>query len=91
VERDGHGTTDAAPVAPEERAREMLLMGLRLTEGIDEARFAARTGVTLPDATDPDTLARALDAGYLERGAGRLRATMEGRKRLDSLLAALVA
>ena len=91
VERDGHGTTDETPVAPDERAREMLLMGLRLTEGIDEARFAARTGVTLSSATDPDTLARALDAGYLERGAGRLRATMEGRKRLDSLLAALVA
>ena len=91
VERDGHGTTDETPVNRDERAREMLLMGLRLTEGIDEARFAARTGRALADATDADTLARAIDAGYLERGGGRLRATMEGRKRLDSLLAALVA
>ncbi len=90
VERNGHGTTDETPVTADERAREMLLMGLRLTEGIDETRFAARTGVTLDDATDADTLAQALDAGYLERGAGVLRATMEGRKRLDSLLAALV-
>jgi oxygen-independent coproporphyrinogen-3 oxidase len=91
VERHGHGTTEEIPVTHAERAREMLLMGLRLTEGIDEARFAARTGVALTEATDADTLARALDAGYLEHGDGRLRATMEGRKRLDSLLAALVA
>ena len=50
VERDGHGTTDETALPPTERAREMLLMGLRLAEGIDEARFAARTGVALDDA-----------------------------------------
>jgi len=90
VERDGHGSTDEMPVAPQERAREMLLMGLRLSEGIDAARFAARTGMALAEAIDADTLARAIDAGYLEHGNGRLRATADGRKRLDSLLAALV-
>jgi len=65
-------------------------MGLRLAEGIDAVRFAARTGVTLDAALDPDILARALDAGYLARAGSRLRATPEGRKRLDALLAALV-
>jgi oxygen-independent coproporphyrinogen-3 oxidase len=90
VERDGHGTTDETPVTSDERAREMLLMGLRLSEGIDATRFAARTGRPLAEAIDPDTLARAVEAGYLDFSAGRLRATSEGRKRLDSLLAALV-
>ena len=66
-------------------------MGLRLTEGIDAARFAARTGVALADAIDADILVRAIDAGYLTQADGRLQATPEGRKRLDSLLAALVA
>ncbi len=47
VERDGDGLTADEPVAAEERAREALLMGLRLTEGIDRARFAARTGRTV--------------------------------------------
>ena len=44
VERAGDGLTSDEPVPSEERAREALLMGLRLAEGIDLARFAARTG-----------------------------------------------
>jgi oxygen-independent coproporphyrinogen-3 oxidase len=91
VERQGHGTAEETAVAPAERAREMLLMGLRLSEGIGAARFAARTGVALAQALDADTLRRALAEGYLEDGGGRLRATPEGRQRLDALLAALVA
>jgi putative oxygen-independent coproporphyrinogen III oxidase len=89
VERHGHGSTDETPLQAPERAREALLMGLRLSEGIDAARFAARTGVSLDAALDPDTLARALEEGYLVREGTRLRATPEGRKRLDALLAAL--
>src|SRR6202012_289430 len=42
VERSGDGLTQDNAVAPTERAREALLMGLRLTEGIDLARFATR-------------------------------------------------
>ena len=90
VEAHGHGSTEETVVTTQERAREALLMGLRLSEGIDAARFAARTGVALDDALDPDTMARALEEGYLVRDASRLSATPEGRKRLDALLAALV-
>ena len=90
VERDGHGTTREDEVPPRDRAREMLLMGLRLTEGINAPRFAARTGLALSDAIDPDILAQALDAGYLTMTDTTLAPTEEGRKRLDSLLAALV-
>jgi oxygen-independent coproporphyrinogen-3 oxidase len=91
VERAGHGTAEETALAPAERAREMLLMGLRLSEGVDAARFNARTGVVLAQALDADTLQRALAEGYLRNGGGRLRATPEGRKRLDALLAALLA
>ncbi len=90
VERQGHGTAREDPVPAEERAREMLLMGLRLAEGIDEARFAARTGTPLDGAIDQDVLAQAIEAGYLRRTAGRLLAEAEGRLRLDALLGALV-
>ena len=90
VERDGHGSGEEIPVALQERAREMLLMGLRLTEGIEEARFLARTGVALADAIDQQVLRQALDEGYLAHQAGRLAATDEGRLRLDALLGALV-
>jgi oxygen-independent coproporphyrinogen-3 oxidase len=67
-------------------------MGLRLTEGIDETRFAARTGVALDEAIDQETLRQAIDEGYLTRtrNRNRLIALPEGRLRLDALLAALV-
>jgi putative oxygen-independent coproporphyrinogen III oxidase len=90
VERDGHATTDQTALPPTERAREMLLMGLRLAEGIDEARFAARTGTALDDAVDQDVLRQAIEEGYVERTDGRLIAMPEGRLRLDALLTALV-
>ncbi len=90
VERDGHGTTSERPVAPGERGREMLLMGLRLAEGIDPQRFARRAGGELESALDTHTLRQALEADYLVWRDGRLIATAEGRKRLDALLAALV-
>jgi len=91
VERQGHGSTAEERIGPRDRAREMLLMGLRLTEGIDAERFAARTGMALEAALDPDVLGQAQEAGYLTHAAGRLAATAEGRLRLDSLLAQLVS
>jgi putative oxygen-independent coproporphyrinogen III oxidase len=90
VEAGGHGSGEDLPVTPEERAREMLLMGLRLSEGISAARFQARTGVALADAVDPAVRAAAVEAGYLVDEGDRLRATPEGRLRLDALLGALV-
>ena len=90
VEAHGHGTTREDPVPAAERAREMLLMGLRLNEGIAAARFQARTGMALDAALDADILARAIDAGYVTRTRDRLTATAEGRLRLDALLAELV-
>src|SRR5205085_12438426 len=44
VEQHGHGCTGDDWLGPVERGREMLMMGLRLAEGIDMARFQARTG-----------------------------------------------
>ena len=90
VERTGDGLTADQPVAAEERAREALLMGLRLAEGIELARFAARTGRTLAQSVDEGTLSRCITEGYLTLMPDRLTATREGRIRLDSLLSALV-
>ena len=90
VERFGHGLTDDAPVAAEERAREALLMGLRLTEGIDLARFETRTGRTLAQSVETGVLQRCIEEGYLILTPDRLVATGEGRIRLDSLLSAIV-
>ncbi|WP_158928192.1 radical SAM family heme chaperone HemW [Acidisphaera sp. S103] len=91
VERTGTGLTTDEPVPAEERAREGLLMGLRLAEGIELGRFETRTGRTLAQSVDVGVLGRCIEEGYLTLTPERLVATREGRIRLDSLLAALVA
>jgi oxygen-independent coproporphyrinogen-3 oxidase len=90
VERDGHGTVEETALPQADRAREALLMGLRLTEGVHADRFESRIGLKLLHALDSGVLADAQDAGYVVWQDGRLSATQEGRLRLDSLLAALL-
>ncbi len=90
VERDGHGSTAEEIVASDDRAREALLMGLRLTEGIDRVWFERRCGVALDDAVDQAILGAAVEAGYLVNSKTHLRATCSGRLVLDALLARLV-
>jgi oxygen-independent coproporphyrinogen-3 oxidase len=91
VERDGHAAVEEEALAPEERAREALLMGLRLSEGVDPARIEARSGLPFAATIDSAMLAACLDEGYLEwRPDGRLATSWEGRLRLDALLPALL-
>lgn len=90
VERIGHGSTAETPIDAATAATEALLMGLRLAEGIDAARFEARTAIALADALDPAILAQAVDEAYLAWDGRTLRALPAGMLRLDALLAALV-
>ena len=90
VEAAGHGSGPDEVVAPADRAREMLLMGLRLHEGIDAGRFQERTELALADALEPDILRMAVDEGYLTHTPSHLAATASGRLRLDALLPALL-
>jgi putative oxygen-independent coproporphyrinogen III oxidase len=90
VEALGHGSGEDGAVDMRDRAREMLLMGLRLSEGVSATRFAARVGMGLDAAIDAEILAASIEAGYLVREDDVLRATREGRLRLDALLGALV-
>lgn len=90
VEARGSGSTQETPLNAEECGREALLMGLRLAEGIDLRRFEARTSRALADCVDEAILEAAIAEGYLEHGSDRLRATHQGRLRLEALLGALV-
>ena len=90
VARAGHGTAETRALEPEEQAREMLMMGLRLAEGVSEAHLRQRTGCDPDRVIDRAGLARLVEAGYLERREGRLRATAAGRPLLNSLLAELL-
>jgi putative oxygen-independent coproporphyrinogen III oxidase len=88
VERDGHGLIEDAALNPEEQGDEMLLMGLRLSEGIDLARYATLAGRPL-DAARIDAL---VGDGLVERlNPTRLRVTPEGFPVLDAVVADLAA
>jgi len=88
VERLGHGTDEDSLVAPADAAREALLMGMRLSEGIDPARFRRVTGIELDDALDPRGLERVLSGGFAVLSpAGGLVATRAGRRVLNALIA----
>ncbi|CAA0110351.1 Oxygen-independent coproporphyrinogen-III oxidase-like protein YqeR [Starkeya nomas] len=88
VEQAGHGVIVDERLSRAEQADEYLLMGLRLTEGIDRARFARLAGRDL-DATHFATL---LVEGLIEELPGeRLRATAIGLPVLDAIVADLAA
>ena len=91
VERAGHGTAETSSVEGRDMVEEALMMGLRLADGIDRATFASVSGVDPVEAIDAARLDPLMRAGFLEIDATHLRATSEGRQRLNALLERLVA
>ena len=88
VEKDGHGVVAEEVLTSAERADEFLLMGLRLAEGIDLARYAAIAGRPL----QPERIAMLHEHGFIETtAAGQLRVTLSGFPVLDSVVADLAA
>ena len=90
VKQYGTGQSIQETLDARDRAREMLLMGLRIGEGIDLHRFVIRTGISLEESVDTVILNKALEENYLILTKDVLRATQKGRLRLESLLTALV-
>ena len=90
VERDGHAVTEETVLTRDDRFTEMLMMGLRLTEGIATARLLRETGQTIENLFDPRVIADLVEAGYLAIDATSLRATQAGRQRLNGVLGTLL-
>jgi oxygen-independent coproporphyrinogen-3 oxidase len=88
VEQDGHGLIEEEKLSHLEQADEMLVMGLRLAEGIDVARFERLTGVSL----NAERVSFLESEGLVERGENsRLRVTPSGFPLLDAIVADLAA
>jgi oxygen-independent coproporphyrinogen-3 oxidase len=90
VERHGHATRTRDPVPVETRLEELLMMGLRLTEGVDRAAFRRETGREPEQVLDSERLAMLIEGDFLELDEIGLRATVEGRLRLNALLGRLL-
>jgi len=88
VESRGHGLVSDEVLTREERSDEFLLMGLRLAEGIDLARYAEISGRPL----DPARIASLREHGLVEETPERrLRVTLPGFPVLDAVVADLAA
>jgi len=88
VEAAGSGLIVDEKLTAGEAADEFLLMGLRLAEGIEPARYTALSGRTL----DPKRIAVLREEGAVETTTdGRLRVTLSGFPILDAVVADLAA
>lgn len=86
VEAFGQGIAGGETLTRQEEADEFLLMGMRLAEGIELARYAALAGRPL----DPERLQMLTDEGLVAPvGNARIKATAAGMLVLDALVADL--
>ena len=91
VARHGDGIAEARKLAVCEQAAEALLMGLRLTEGMDLAGLGARFGLPRAGLVDEGALFRLQNLGMVWADGTRIGVAPPGRGLLDSVLAELVA
>ena len=91
VELQANGITEARSLDVREQAAEALLMGLRLTEGVDLADLETRFALPRGALVDWDNLARLCGLGLMWQDDSRIGVAAPGRSLLDALLAEVVA
>ena len=84
VAQRNSGTSHQEILAPQDHANELIMMGLRVSDGISRSRIEGIAGAPL---NIPDHL---LDLGLLELSDTQLRATRTGRPLLNQLVQALM-
>ncbi len=90
VARNGNGLQSEDGLTASEQAREALVMGLRLGEGVDLAALAARTGLQITELVDATAVAHLSRLGLVEAGQ-RLTVTEQGMALLDRILTEIVS
>lgn len=85
IARNGHGLVEEERLSPEESAHEALVMGLRLSEGIDVSPRGDQPLV------NDQAVSRLIEHGLLWREGTRIGTTETGRLLLDSILAEIAA
>jgi len=91
VDRNGHGLQSEEPLAPEDRAREALLMGLRLGEGVDLTRIAAQSGLGAEELVNRRAIDQLAGLGLVRLTGSRLQVAPAGMLLLDAILPEVVA
>lgn len=94
VNKDNHGLRLCDEIDPVTAQREALMMGLRLTNGIDHQNWQRKFGSSLTSDKDgflaPDKIRKLEQENYLENNAQNLKATKAGLQRLNAVLGYLL-
>lgn len=91
VQAEGHALVQSTPLSPRERLEEWLLMGLRLTEGVALPDAKNLTGQTWTSWALEHKAQTLQDEGLVEVSPTHLRATGQGRLKLNSVLGFLLS
>ena len=91
IARNGHGLQTEDKLLPTDRAREALLMGLRLGEGVDLVHLATRCKVDEAKLIDMQKAKTLEGHNLISLSESRLTVTNRGMPLLDRILAELVA
>jgi putative oxygen-independent coproporphyrinogen III oxidase len=89
VERTGTGIEEMTAIDRASAIEEMLMMGLRLTSGVERARLERAAGRDA-ESLFGRNLSPLVDGGFLILDRERLVATAAGRQRLNAVLGALL-
>ncbi|MDX2274230.1 MAG: radical SAM family heme chaperone HemW [Hyphomonadaceae bacterium] len=87
VREHGVGWMNETPLTPEQSGDEILLMGLRVAEGVEVARIEAMRGSPL----DHEALAWLVEQGLVTHANGRVALTRSGRPLANKIAAELAA
>lgn len=86
VQKQGQGAHPFQAIAPEDCFSEILMMGLRLNEGLSFAQIKKLSGFDFHDNMNSEHLARTQAEGWVEVTSNAIRLTREGMLRFNSLL-----
>lgn len=90
VARNGHGAQSETPLGAPDQAREALMMGLRLGEGVDITALGQRLGLAEGAMLDAAATRHLASHGLLRTEASRLCVTPAGMLVLDAILPQIV-
>ena len=90
VERHGHGERPRTSLDAWDQIVEMVLMGLRTSDGIEIRRLERLSGCPVFETLNDEALGRFIEEGWLQIQDGKLAAGSEGFLRLNAILSALL-
>lgn len=90
VARDGYGSQSETALTPKQRGEELVMLSMRLTEGLDLSRLEDLTGLPRHDIVSQENLATLEIEGLINITSDRVQTTSRGRLVLNGIVQAVL-